>query len=90
MYRVTTVTPPCKEIVRIERRTSLLYRPSELQAALQADLATFHRNHASQGSAIDFFTGYGTFFRRHDVFSVLDHEHREIRHLAVTAQPTGG
>ncbi len=51
--------------------------------------ATFLRNHAPEFSAMDFFTVYDIFFRRHYVFFVLDHERREIRHLAVTTQPTG-
>ncbi len=51
--------------------------------------ATFLRNHAPEFSAMDFFTVYDVFFRRHYVFFVLDHECREIRHFAVTTQPTG-
>ncbi|MFT6396652.1 MAG: transposase InsO family protein [Bradymonadia bacterium] len=50
---------------------------------------TFLRNHAPEFSAMDFFTVYDVFFRRHYVFFVLDHECRKIRHFAVTIQPTG-
>ena len=50
---------------------------------------TFLRNHAPEFSAMDFFTVYDIFFRRHYVFFVLEHECRKIRHFAVTTQPTG-
>jgi transposase InsO family protein len=45
---------------------------------------TFLRDHAPEFSAMDFFTIYDIFFRRHYVFFLLDHE---CRHLAVTTQP---
>ena len=51
--------------------------------------ATFLRNHVPEFSAMDFFTVYDIFFRRHYVFFVLDHEYRKIRHFAVTTRPTG-
>jgi putative transposase len=51
--------------------------------------ATFLRNHVPEFSAMDFFTVYGIFFRRHYVFFVLDHECRKIRLFAVTTRPTG-
>jgi hypothetical protein len=50
--------------------------------------ATFLGNHAPEFSAMDFFTVYDIFFRRHYVLFVLDHERREICHCGVTTQQT--